>query len=197
MLGGGFENLFPKQNKKLFEDIIQNSGCVITEYEPEVHSTRFTFPQRNRIIAGLSKCILIVEAGEKSGALITAGIARKQNKKVFYIPSNLTNECSMGSNLLIKNGANMILSVQDILEEISPKGTVSSEEFRDKKQISKTKIKNKLQKDIYNFLSDEPVNIEEIRLKVKSNIKEINFALTMLEMEGYIKSLAGNKFVRR
>ena len=195
VLGSGFNNLFPKQNKKLFEDIVQNGGCVITEYEPDIHCTEFTFPQRNRIIAGLSKCILVINAREKSGALITAEFAKSQNKKVFCIPSNLTNECSIGSNMLIKNGAMIALNSNDILEEFRQKDL--SLLPKNKKTKEKINIENKLQKSIYDFLSDEPVNIEEIKLKVKSDIKEINFALTILEMEGHIKKLVGNKFVRR
>ena len=215
VLGSGFNNVYPKQNKKLFEEIIQNGGCVITEYEPDVNSKTFLFPQRNRIIVGLSKCILVIDAGEKSGALITAGLAKEQNKKVFCIPSNLTNEYSMGSNMLIKDGANIALSSNDILEVFGGKGISKSDDspsldlprpatgksdllipFPLKTRV-KIKIKNKLQKNIYDFLSDEPVNIEEIKLKVKADIKEINFVLTILEMEGYIKKLIGNKFVRK
>lgn len=195
VLGGGFNNLFPKENKKLFENIIENGGCVITEYEPDIFCNKFTFPQRNRIVAGLSKCILVIEAKEKSGALITAQIAKEQNKKVFCIPSNLTNECSRGSNMLIKNGASITLDSDNILKEFKQNEQVLS--FKNKKAKKKIEIKDKLQKEIYNFLSDEPVNIEEINLKVKLDIKEINFALTILEMEGHIKKLAGNKFVRR
>ncbi|UCZ51735.1 DNA-processing protein DprA [Bacillus shivajii] len=112
----GFENVYPRSNLSLF-DSLKQSQLVISEYPPYVQPKKWHFPERNRIISGLSMCTLIVEAKEKSGSLITADLAMQQNRDVLALPGRLSQRESVGTNRLIQQGAKLILSVEDILEE--------------------------------------------------------------------------------
>ena len=117
VLGSGFNHIYPKENIGLLKDIINSGGAVITEYEADVLPIPENFPKRNRIISGLSKGIVVVEAGKRSGSLITAELALEQGKEVFAVPGNVTSKMSKGTNELIKDGAKLVENVKDILEE--------------------------------------------------------------------------------
>ena len=119
VLGSGIDNIYPKQNINLAKKIIKNGGCIISEYPVGTKPDKCNFPQRNRIISGLSNGVVVVEASEKSGALITADFALEQGKEVFAIPGNILMSGSIGTNNLIKQGAKLVTSYIDILEEIS------------------------------------------------------------------------------
>ena len=119
VLGSGLDVIYPPENKKLFEAIVEQ-GAVISEYPPGTQPLPFHFPARNRIISGISYGVLVVEAGEKSGSLITAKLAMEQGREVFAIPGPIDSASSRGTNSLIKQGAKLIDSVDDILEEILP-----------------------------------------------------------------------------
>lgn len=118
VLGSGIDQLYPKQNIELARKIIKSGGCIISEYPIGTRPDKKNFPQRNRIISALSQGIFIVEAGEKSGALITAEFGLEHGKEIFALPGDITKEQSKGCNLLIKDGAKLVLSSQDILDEI-------------------------------------------------------------------------------
>lgn len=118
VLGSGIDQIYPKQNVELARKIIQTGGCIISEYPIGTMPKKEHFPQRNRIISGLSIGVIIVEAQQKSGALITADFAVEQGRDVFAIPGDINKKESMGSNQLIKDGAKMVTSVVDILEEM-------------------------------------------------------------------------------
>lgn len=118
VLGSGFAHIYPKENKGLCKEIIQKGGAIITEYEPQAKPEKMHFPARNRIISGLSNGVLVVEAKEKSGTLITVDHALEQGKDVFIIPGNITSDNSYGTNDLIKQGAKVVTKVEDILEEL-------------------------------------------------------------------------------
>ena len=119
VLGSGLDVIYPPENKKLFEAIVEQ-GAVISEYPPGTQPLPFHFPARNRIISGISYGVLVVEAGEKSGSLITAKLAMEQGREVFAIPGPIDSASSRGANHLIQQGAKLIDSVDDILEEILP-----------------------------------------------------------------------------
>lgn len=118
VLGSGFGHIYPKENKGLCREIIQKGGAILTEYAPESKPERMHFPARNRLISGLSNGVLVVEAKEKSGTLITVDYALDQGKDVFIIPGNITSQNSNGTNSLIQQGAKLVTKVEDILSEL-------------------------------------------------------------------------------
>lgn len=118
VLGSGFAHIYPKENKPLCKEIINKGGAILTEYEPDSKPEKMHFPARNRIISGLSNGVLVVEAKERSGTLITVDYALEQGRDVFIIPGNITSNNSYGTNELIKQGAKLVTKVEDILEEL-------------------------------------------------------------------------------
>lgn len=119
VLGSGFAHIYPEENKNLCKEIIKTGGAIITEYEKEMKPLKMNFPIRNRIISGLSNGVLVVEAKQRSGTLITVDYALEQGKDVFVIPGNITNQNSFGTNELIKQGAIPVTNVEDILHTFS------------------------------------------------------------------------------
>ena len=118
VMGSGFNNIYPKENIELARKVIKSGGCIITEYSAETKPEKMNFPKRNRIISGLSNGVLVVEANNKSGALITAEFALEQGKEVFAIPGDITKEQSEGCNELIKDGASLVTNSQEIFNSI-------------------------------------------------------------------------------
>lgn len=181
VLGCGFNNIYPKENTDLFNDILKKGGCAISEYSPNTKADLSKFPKRNRIISGLAKGILVVEAIYRSGSLITAKYAKKQNKKIFCIPSNIDEKTSVGTNRLIQNGAKLVIKAQDILDEI------------------KNKVEEEIEEEyveIYNCLTYMPTNINIIAKKCNLEISKLTQNLLMMELKGYAKSMPGNEYVR-
>lgn len=111
----GIERIHPEDQKQLYDEILGNNGLIISEYEGDMQPALWTYPRRNRIVAGLAKAVLVIEAGEESGSLITANYARKFKRKIFALPGPITSSVSAGTNQLIKRGAEMVLSAEDIL----------------------------------------------------------------------------------
>lgn len=119
VLGSGLGHIYPAENKGLCREILQKGGAILTEYPPDSKPEKMHFPVRNRLISGLSEGVLVVEAKEKSGTLITVDYALDQGKEVFIIPGNITSNNSCGTNDLIKQGAKLVTKVEDILEEFA------------------------------------------------------------------------------
>lgn len=117
VLGGGFNNIYPKENIELLKEIIRTGGAVITEYSPDVKPIGANFPLRNRIISGLSDGVIVIEARKKSGTLITVDYALEQGKEIFAVPGNINNSSSQGTNEMIREGAKIVTGIEDILEE--------------------------------------------------------------------------------
>lgn len=182
VLGCGFNKIYPKENIDLFNDILKKGGCIISEYSPNTEANLSTFPKRNRIISGLSNGILVVEAMHRSGSLITAKYAKEQNKKIFCIPGNIDIKTSVGTNRLIQNGAKLVTTPGNILEELEDK-------------VKEKRIEKEYQ-EIYNYLTDIPININVIAKKCNLNISELTQKLLIMEIKGYVKSMPGNEYVR-
>ena len=117
VLGSGFKHIYPKENIDLLNKIIETGGAIVTEYDENEYPMPENFPKRNRIISGLSDGIVVVEAGKRSGSLITVDFALEQGKEVFAVPGNINSKVSIGTNNLIKEGAKTVTNVLDILEE--------------------------------------------------------------------------------
>ena len=117
VVGNGLDIIYPKEHKKLEQEIIQNGGVIVSEYPLGTKPDKYTFPARNRIISALSDGVFVIEAKEKSGTLITVDFALEQGKDIFALPGNITSRNSVGTNQLIGDGAKCVIQVKDILEE--------------------------------------------------------------------------------
>jgi len=186
VLGTGLNKIYPKENEILAESIIKNGGLIISEYGLYEERKSENFPKRNRIMSGLSDGILVIEARKKSGTLITARYAKEQEKKVFSLPGNVDVINSSGANELIKNGAILVTDVKDILNEF----TIQDEEKNIKQEV------NQEYKKVYDILGNVPMHINEICKITNSSMAKVNQIITMLEIEGLIKSLPNNQFVK-
>lgn len=195
VLPSGLNNIYPKENKKLFDEIIENNGLIITEYEENEEADSKKFLERNRIVSGLAIGTLVIEGGYRSGTSVTAKMTKKQEKNIFCIPSSLENKKGITPNKLIKEGAYLVTELKDITSKYS--------ELKLKKKTGKISKKennlvNKEYKEIYNCLDEEKViHINEISKKLKLNINEVSYKLMMLELEDKIVSLPGNNYKKK
>jgi DNA processing protein len=204
--GCGLANIFPPENKELFSLITQSGACISElplNYEPLAEN----FPPRNRIIAGMALGTIVVEAPLRSGALITARVALEYNREVMAVPGKIDSPLSKGSNLLIKQGAKLIESVEDVTEALGHIGqqlqehvSESAEKTREKVEaplfdVSQLKL-SKAEKMIYDCLSHEPVHIEQIIAEADLSPGNINAGLISLQLKGLIKQLPGSSFLK-
>lgn len=193
VLGCGVNICYPPENISVMRDII-NNGCLISEYPMDATPIAGNFPQRNRIISGLSDGLLIVEATERSGSLITADSALEQGKDVFAVPGKIFDPLSDGTNRLIKMGAKPVSDVEDILEEY----------IDTKKKGSMKSIVNEVmdllddnEKLVYQCISIDPVHLDYIIRQVPMGIDELNYYLIKLELKGFIEQLPNRYYVRK
>lgn len=205
VLGSGHNHIYPPENDKLYHEIVK-TGAVVTEYENDVEPMPYHFPQRNRIISGLSLGLVVVEAARNSGALITADFALEQGRDVFAVPGKISSHTSSGTNDLIKDGARLVQTADDIMEELSvfqmkPLAggeREKQEESREKK--TKAYIYDSLTEDerkTYKVLEEEPVYIDEISKKTKLRLPMLSKILLSLELKKLISELPGKQFVRK
>ena len=180
------ESVYPACNRKLADKIAQN-GAVISEYEPGIKSERWFFPQRNRIISGLSLGVLVIEAPEKSGALITAMQAVEQNREVFAIPGSIYSKNSIGTHRLIQMGAKLVTCANDILEELNLPLLEEKTSF---------KPETKEEETILSILGKEPIHIDEIIKQSNLDTKIVSPALMMLELKGAVKNSGGGYYIK-
>jgi len=189
VLGTGLDKktFFPPANWHLAEKI-SRQGAVISEYPDGTRGTQFTFPQRNRIVSGLSLGVIVVEAPEKSGALITAGLALEQNREVFAVPGQIYEKNSQGTNGLIKAGAKAVTCIEDILEELNLLHLIKTE----KKNI---KPETKEEEIIFSIMSLQPMHIDEIIKKSGLATSAVNATLMMLELKKAVRNLGKGNYV--
>lgn len=199
VIGSGFYHLYPPENKELFHEILETKGCIITEYPPKTEVKMSNFPTRNRIIAGLSKAVLVVEAKYRSGSSITAKYAKEQEKPVFCIPNQIGVKTGVGTNNLIKEGATLVTNPKEILLAIGEKEIVKNGKLKqkiEKKAQEQKKIEKEYQ-SIYQALENGPKNSNELAREIKETIVQINQKLTMMEIKGLIETLPGNMVARK
>lgn len=197
VLGCGLDTCYPPENRTLMVKISE-SGAVISEFPPGSEPFPQNFPRRNRIISGLSAGTIVIEAGERSGALITTDFALEQGREVFAVPGGIKSPYSKGCHKLIKEGAKLVEKVADILEELqfSPENeavisqTKTFEKVDDQGQLNVDEIK------LLEVIPYEPLTLEEIVRMSKMSISAVNTLLLNLELKGIIKQLPGKYFVR-
>jgi len=187
VLGSGIDlkSLYPASNRGLAEKII-NNGAILSEYPPGTRAKKYFFPQRNRIISGLSLGVIVIEAPHKSGALITANCALEQNREVFAVPGPVYSSSSEGTNRLIQSGAKLTMNANDVLEELNLPLILKKKSFE---------LKTKEEEIIVKILNKEPLHLDEIIKQSKLKPDEANSVLIILELRGVVKNLGNNYFI--
>ncbi len=188
VLGSGLDHysIFPPENRGLARRIAEGGGTIISEYAPGTPAVKEHFPARNRIISGLSRGVLVIEAREKSGALITARFALEQNREVFAMPGSIFSPTSRGPNKLIQEGAKLITSAQDILEELGI-------EYNKEQERKLDELLGERERILLEFL-EEPLGVDVIKEKTGFDTPAIVASLSMLELRGRVRNLGGDTY---
>ncbi|ORU00417.1 Rossmann fold nucleotide-binding protein Smf [Anaerovibrio sp. JC8] len=197
VLGCGVNVVYPRSNRKLLEEIAER-GAVISEYLPDSEPNKYTFPARNRIIAGMCRGTLVVEAAERSGALITVEHAISSNRDVFAVPAGIFTQGSLGCNRLIQHGAKLVLDISDIISEYSDfikNKTLSEKNDNMEKKFALSEDEQR----IYSLLTpDKPLSIDEIIYNLHgSSPANVAFLLLQMEIRGIIQSNEAHSYVRK
>ncbi|MEY8766591.1 MULTISPECIES: DNA-processing protein DprA [Francisella] len=190
VVGTGVDIIYPSSNRELYSNIISNNGLIISELPLGTTASRYTFPQRNRIISGLSKGVVVIEAASKSGSLITAQHALEQNKEVFAVPGSIFSTSSQGCNELIKQGAKLVCDINDILEEINIDPNNSLQETSTKIADDNINLSNS-EKVILDIIGQGLTTIDKIVTESKLPYMEITPILFELELKSLIESVPG------
>jgi DNA processing protein len=194
VLGSGVDVIYPPENRKLYHQIIEQ-GAVISEFPIRTEPKNVHFPRRNRIISGLSLGAVVVEAGEKSGALITAYMALEQGREVFAVPGSIRNLKSRGTHRLIKEGAKLVENVEDVFAEIpglKKKGVEAG-----KQRMDVAELLSASEMELWKVLSEEPVHIDQIAEQAKIHTSEALALLLSMELKNCVRQLSGMKFIRQ
>ena len=196
VLGYGFNHLYPAGNRKVFEEMLAKGNAFITEYPPWVSAHRGNFPERNRVVAGMSLATLVIEAGKKSGSHITATLAGEYGRGVCAVPGPITNPHSEGTKWLINQGARLVTSAREILEEAGVYGSDWSKVIPDKVEINQPSFVDELQQKVYQQLLNQPLPTDELAKQLELSIPDLNTALSLLELEGYLQKQNNTWFVK-
>jgi DNA processing protein len=188
VLACGLDLIYPPEHRKLAHDIAEN-GALISDYPLGTRPEARNFPPRNRIISGLSLGTVVVEAGRKSGALITADFAVEQGREVLAVPGNIVSRTSEGCNRLIQNGAKMVLNVDDILEELNLTMIEQHVEVRAAVPTDETEAQ------LLELVSDAPTHIDEICQQVELPIQKVSSTLAMMELKGMVRQVGGMNYI--
>ena len=209
VLGTGIDEVYPRDHKKLAEEILANGGALVSQFPLGTPPVSENFPYRNRIISGLSLGVVVVEAAENSGSLITARLAMEQNREVFAVPGNITSRNSFGTNYLIKGaGAKLVQQWQDIATEMPPQlaAKLLPPPFSEKRTQSSLAERlvlvpeglSQTEASVFRLLSpDDPAHVDWLVDKSKLAISDLTAALLALEMRELVRALPGRCFVRK
>lgn len=189
VLGCGIDIVYPYEHRDLARNIVKR-GALVTEYPLGTKPEGTNFPPRNRIISGMSLGTLVIEAGERSGALITADYALEQGREVFALPGNVNNPKSVGTNRLIRDGAaKLVISVEDILEELNLTLVEHHQEVRTVVPADEREAQ------IVECISTEPIHVDEIGQRTDLPIAEVTSTLAMMELKGMVRQVGGMNYV--
>ena len=191
VIASGFDFKYPSSNRDLYEKLVKSCGAIVTEYYPTFEPLKFRFPQRNRIVTGLSYGTVVGEAALKSGALISANLTLEQGRELMCIPGSINNKNTEGVYKLIKNGATIVTSGEDILNALNwqieiPKNTSSEK----RKNIPVQYL------TLSDIIDIEPLGFDEIQAKTGMDTEELLKTLTMMELDGFIVQTDGDRYKR-
>ena len=202
VLGNGLSTIYPPENKKLFEEIVE-SGAVVSEFPMATPPLAHNFPRRNRIVSGLALGVVIAEASHKSGALITSRFALEQGREVFAVPGKVDSINAQGVNNLIKQGAKLISGIEDILEELTPqlkyRLELAKEDNMAKSSVGRDFIASRLtdeEANIYNRIREEAIYIDDVAYQSGLTAAQAMNVLLKLELKHLVRQLPGKLFVR-
>jgi DNA processing protein len=185
----GIDIIHPEYQEDLYNKILENKGLIISEFEGNFPPATWTYPKRNRIVAGLSKAVLIIEAGLSSGTLITAEFAKKFERKIFAVPGPLTSEVSRGTAQLIKGGVGVATEATDILKYYDMSSI--------KPNLTKLNFPQlgEAEQEIINHLRKEPMEIDALSREIKMSITELSVSLSLMQLKGFINQEGGKYYV--
>lgn len=188
VLGSGVDRIYPPEHRQLAAQVM-TSGALISDYPPGTPPDSANFPPRNRIISGLSMAVVVVEAGEVSGSLITAGFAVSQSREVFAVPGPIYAPQSKGTNRLIATGARILLNPAEVLEALDLTRNV------ERREVRKIMPANSTEAALLGQLGPEPLHVDDIRARLGLPVETITAALTMMELKGMVRQVGGMSFV--
>lgn len=189
VLGSGLDCIYPAEHRSMARQMAEGQGAVVSEYALGVQPEAKNFPPRNRVISGLSLGTLVIEAGQRSGALITAGFALEQNRDVFAIPGNITSPASKGTNRLIQEGAKLVTCVEDLLEELNL--TMAPEQMA----VQLAMPESAEEALLLSHLSAQPVHIDELCRASGLPSALVSSTLTLMELKGMVYQSGGMNYV--
>ena len=190
VIASGFDFTYPAANKDLYKRIENGNGAVLTEYYPTFEPLKFRFPQRNRIVSGLSYGTLVAEASLKSGALITSNLTLEQGRELMCIPGLITNPNTQGIYKLLKNGASLVTCADDVLEALGWEVKMEQQTLFNLPDLSED------EKCIYDALEIEDKCVDELQAFTKLSIDNLLMYLTTMELKGIIKQVDGDRYKR-
>jgi DNA processing protein len=188
VLGCGVDRIYPPENRRLAEQIIEH-GSLVSDYAPGTPPEASNFPPRNRLISGLSLAVIVVEAGNTSGALITASFAADQGREVFAVPGNITSPGSKGTNRLIRDGAVPLLNPEQVLEALEL--TMVAEQRTARVVLPADAVEAQL----FEALGHEPLHIDEIGTQTELPIEKVTATLALMELKGMVRQVGGMQYI--
>ncbi|MBX3293283.1 MAG: DNA-processing protein DprA [Acidobacteria bacterium] len=206
VIGTGIDNVYPRENTGLTREILDNGGCLVSQFPLGTPPLPEHFPFRNRIISGLSMGVLVVEASERSGSLITARLAAEQGREVMAVPGNITSGNSYGTNYLIKSGAKLVQQWQDVVSEMPPDIAAKILPPPTDKKVDEVAMQPQLapaglsenELKVWNTLSaDDETHIDQLLAKTEMSFGDLNSALVSLDIKDLIRVLPGKNYARR
>jgi DNA processing protein len=188
VLGSGVDKIYPPEHRGLAEQMMEQ-GAIISDYSPGTPPEASNFPPRNRIISGLSLAVVVIEAGETSGALITAEFAAEQGRDVFAVPGSILAPQSKGTNKLIQNGALPLLSVNDLMQ------TLDITRVGEQKVVRRIMPADATEAKLLSVLGSEPLHVDEIRNQSELPIEKVSASLALMELKGIVRQVGGMNYV--
>jgi DNA processing protein len=188
VLGSGVDQIYPPEHRGLAEKVLQ-SGALISDYPPGTAPDAANFPPRNRIISGLAQAVLVVEAGEKSGALITAAFAAEQGREIFAVPGYLYAPQSRGTNQLIHAGAHIYLNMDDVLRTLN----VSHVDMQKSARLNLPS--DATEASLYALLGREPMHVDEIQEQAELPVEQVTAVLTIMELKGLVRQVGNMRYI--